>query len=271
MRVQNIKVNSTSNFTSLFRFSSYIDCNGEYRQTQNTTGKRKDLDYDELAMLAKQRFSKFDRINIMPMNGSDGTESYLLAHSILKVFGEKKAKEKIFPITVTDVDPFIINKFGKKGIVALEPDDIKAFGDKFDKYFEEIPMEELPKIENGYSLRARAFKLTPFFKNLFEFKVQDFQKRIENLKDDGNTVILIRNCLAQAFGHIQSMLLVNKLQEKMNGASLFVIGQYDRDRMRNFVPEMKCLFDYKEVGKNIFSKKRNKPLNFMQNMLKRWL
>ena len=262
-----VKPYSTAqNFTSLFRFSSYIDCNGQYRQTQNTTEKREDLDYDECASLVKQRFSKFDKINIMPMNGSDGTESYLLAHSLLKVFGEKKALEKVFPITVTDVDPFIINKFGKKGIVALNPEDIKAFGDKFDKYFEEISMDELPKIDNGYSLRAKAFKLTPFFRNLFEFKVQDFQKRIEKLKDDGNSVVIIRNCLAQAFGYVQSMLLTNELSQKLKGASLFVIGQYDRDMMKHFVPEMKCLFDFKEVGMNIFSKQRNKPLSVMQKI-----
>lgn len=260
----------SQNFASLFRFSSYIDCNGRYRQTQNTTGKRDDLDYDECARLIKQRFSKFDKINIMPMNGSDGTESYLLAHSLLKVFGEKKAREKIFPITVTDVDPFIINKFGKKGIVALNPEEVNAFGDKFDKYFEEISMDELPKIDNGYSLRAKAFKLTPFFKSLFDFKVQDFQKRVEKLQDTGNSVILIRNCLAQAFGYIESMLLAMKLEEKLKGASLFIIGQYDRDCMRNFVPDMECFCNFKEVGKNIFSKQRNKPVNFIKNLLCRY-
>ena len=102
-----MKINSFKtaiNFNSLYRRTTYIDCNGIYRESQNTTGKREDLDYDECAKLIKKRFSKFDKINIMPMNGSDGTESYLLAHSLLKVFGEKKAKEKIFPITVTDVD-----------------------------------------------------------------------------------------------------------------------------------------------------------------------
>ena len=254
---QTKQTNSSINFGSLFRFSSYIDCNGQYRQSQNTTGKREDLDYDACARLIKKRFSKFDKINIMPMNGSDGTEAYLLAHSLLKEFGEKKAKQKIFPITVTDVDWFIIYSFGKKGIVAFRPEDIDAFGKDFDKYFKEIPMSELPNIPNAYSVDTRAFKLTPFFKNLFEFKVQDFQKRITHINDEGNSVVIIRNCLAQAFGHVQSMLLVNKLNEKIKNSSLFIIGQYDRDMMKHFVPEMKSLFDFQEVGKNIFSKQSN--------------
>ena len=261
MRVQSItndyKYNTSINFKSMLRFSSYLDCNGYYRETQNTTGKREDLNYDEFALLAKQRFSKFDRINIMPMNGSDGTEAYLLAHSLLKEFGEKEAIEKIFPIIVTDVDTFVINKFGKKGVVALKPDDIAAFGESFNKYFQEIPMSDLPQEGIIYSETSRAFKLTPFFRNLFDFRVQDFQKRIQQIEDKGNSVVIIRNCLAQAFGHVNSILVVDKLQKKLKKNSLFVIGQYDRNKMKNFVPEMKCLFDFKEVGKNIFSKQPN--------------
>lgn len=254
--------NSSVHFTSInFRWTSYVDCNGIRRESQNTTGKRNDLDYDECARLIKKRFSKFSKINIMPMNGSDGTGTYLLAHSLLERFGEKKAKEKIFPITVTDVNPFIINEFGKKGIIALEPEDIKAFGKKFNKYFEEIPMSELPKIPLAYSQKARAFKLTPFFKNLFEFKVQDFQQRIIQVNDQGNSVVIIRNCLAQAFGYIESMLLVEKVDKQLKDSSMFIIGQYDRERMSHFVPDMKSLFKFKEIGKNIFSKQANLPFN----------
>ena len=267
---QSKQSNSSTSFGSLFRFSSYVDCKGQHRQTQNTTGKREDLDYDACARLIKKRFSKFDKINIMPMNGSDGTEAYLLAHSLLKEFGEKKAKKKIFPIIVSDVDPFIINSFGKKGIVAFQPEDIAAFGKNFDKYFQEIPMSELPNIPNAYSLNSKAFKLTPFFKNLFEFKVQDFQKRITQINDEGNSVVIIRNCLAQAFGHIQSMLLVAELEQKMKNSSLFIIGQYDRDMMKHFVPEMKLFFDFHEVGKNIFSKQRNLS-NYTNSLLTKFL
>ena len=181
-------------------------------------------------------------------------------------FGEKKAKQKIFPITVTDVDSFIIYSFGKKGIVALMPEDIDAFGKDFDKYFEEIPRSELPNIPNAYSLNARAFKLTPFFKNLFEFKVQDFQKRITHIKDEGNSVVIIRNCLAQAFGYVESMLMVAELDKKIKNSSLFIIGQYDRDMMKHFVPGLKTFFDFHEVGKNIFSKQSN-----LSNYTNSWL
>ena len=263
--------NNITNFTSLYRRTSYIDCNGVFRESQNTTNKRNDLDYKECANLIKKRFSEFDRINVMPMNGSDGTESYILAHYLLEEFGEKKAKEKIFPITVTDVDSFIINKFGKKGIVALTPNDIEAFGNKFDTYFEEISMSELPNIPFAYSLNSKAFKLTPFFKSLFEFKQQDFQNRVSELKDEANSVVIIRNCFAQSFGYVQTMLFVAELAKKLQKTSMFVIGQYDRDCMKYFVPEMKSIFGFKEIGKNIFSRQANSPLESMTMFVKKFL
>lgn len=231
----------------------YVDCYGYKRDSQNTTARREDLDYMRLAKIAKRRFSKFDKINIMPMNGSDGTEAYFIADAVLRVFGEKKAKEKIFPIVVSDVDKFIIENFGQKGVVCLTPEDKKAFGKNFDKYFEEIPMSELPQIPNAYSLRSKAYKLTPFFKELFQFKTMDFQERMGQVSDAGNSIVIIRNCLAQAFGWPETGLICAKMMNILKGASLFVIGGYDRLSLPDMVSTLK-IFDFREVGENIFSK-----------------
>lgn len=239
-------------FGTLFRFSSYTDCNGYSRQTQNTTAKRSDLDYIELAKIAKRRFSEFERINVMPMNVSDGTEAYMLAHAFIKVMG-KRANEKIFPIEASDVDSFIINNFGKKGVVSFEPEDIEYFGKDFNNYFEEIEMSELPNI-NGYSLRAKAFKLKPAFKELFRFNVEDFQSRIKKVKDEGNSIVIIRNCLAQAFGWPEAGLICHRVGEILKDTSLFIPGQYDRENLRDMDITLKSLCDFKEIGKNIFSK-----------------
>lgn len=241
------------NFTSLFRFSSYKDCYGRRRETQNTTAIRDDLNYTQLAKVAKQRFAKFDKIKVMPMNGSDGTEAYFIADAFLRVFGEKEAKKKVFPILVTDIDSFIIDNFGKKGIVSFTPDEIEAFGKNFNKYFEEIPMQELPQIPNAYSVRAKAFKLTPFFKELFQFQQADFQLRLRLTKDKGNSIIIIRNCLAQAFGWPETGLIEHQVLDTLKGGSLFVIGGYDRWRLPDMVPTLKN-FGAKEVITNVFSK-----------------
>ena len=240
-------------FQSLFRLSHYTDCFGRYRYTQNSTGIRDDLSYDELAQLVKKRFSKFDKINVMPMNGSDGTESYLIANSILNTFGEKAAKEKVFPILVTDVDPAIIEQYGQKGLVALKYEDIDAFGDNFNKYFEKIDKWLLPQ-EIWYAKDSSAFRLTPEFKKLFKFEVMDFQKRMLQANDTGNSVFIIRNCLAESFGIAESDIIISKLGKIMHPDSLFVIGGYDRKRMSGMIDSLNNA-GFKEVGKNIFSLK----------------
>lgn len=238
-------------FKSLFRMAYYTDCYGNYRYTQNSTGVRDDLNYNELAALMKDRFSGFDRINLMPMNGSDGTESYLIANSVLKTFGEDEAKKRIFPVLVTDVDPMIVEKYGKKGIVAFKPEDIEAFGEDFNKYFEKINRGLLPQ-EITYSVDTTAYRLKPEFRNLFSFEVMDFQKRMKEVSDTGNSVFIIRNCLTESFGSAATEKIISDLSKIINPNSLFVIGGYDRLRMSDFVPNLKK-YGFKEIGKNIFS------------------
>lgn len=238
-------------YGSLFRTTYYVDCNGQYRYTQNSTEVRDDLDYDELANLIKTRFSKYDKINILPMNGSDGTESYLIANSILNTIKDNTVKEKIFPIRVTDVDSAIIENYGQKGVVALKEDDIKAFGSSFDKYFEEINIRLLP-YDATYSKEAKAFRLKPDFKKLFTFNVQDLQERIQDVNDYGNSVVIIRNCLAETFGKDETRNLISKLSKILHPNSLLVIGGFDRKRLSSLIPDLEY-FGFKEVGKNIFS------------------
>ena len=249
----------TLNFTSLYRQTHYKDCNGLFRSTQNTTCARDDLDYVEFANLAKEKFKNFDKINIMPMNGSDGTEAYLIANALIDVFGKEDAEKRIFPIEVTDIDKFIIENFGKKGIVALEPEDVEHFGKNFNKYFEEIPISELPNVEYAYRPNAKAYKLTPEFRKYFKFNVMDFQQRLGNLKDEGNSTVIIRNCLAQSFGDFGTGAIIELVGQKLKDTSLFIIGGYDRAIMSNMVPYMSIL-NFKEIGKNIFGFEKIKNL-----------
>lgn len=160
---------------SLVRYTSYIDINGIKRFSQNSTCARLDLNYTELAKIIKERFKHFKKINILPMNGSDGTEAYLIANAIINTFGLKEAKKKVFPIEVTDIDPYIIESFGKKGIIALEPCDEKLFGENLNVFFEKTDKTELP-VGPIYPVQDyNAYKLKPEFKNLFTFKVMDLQ------------------------------------------------------------------------------------------------
>lgn len=266
MKIAHNQSHST-NFNSLYRQTCYVDCNGVLRGTQNTTAAREDLDYVKFAQILKTRFEKFNKINVMPMNGSDGTEAYLLANAIIDVFGKEDAEKKVFPIKVTDVDDFIISNFGKKGIVAFEPKDIKHFKPQnFSKYFLEIGPWNVPKITNGYSEDTKVFKLKPEFRKYFQFEVMDLQERLENIKDKGNSVVIIRNCLKQSFGENETLKIINKIQTKLKAQSLFIIGGFDRMMMPNIVKYMTNL-KFSEIEKNIFSSPTKNLLKQISNMI----
>ena len=245
-------ISNRTSFTSLFRLSSCKDSFGVERSTQNSTSSRDDLNYDELAEIAKNRFKKYEKINIMPMNGSDGTESYCIANSILKTFGESDSKKRIFPIIVSDIDNDIIENYGKKGIVALGKKDENLFGKNLSKYFDSTNMSELPDIAR-YPKDAKAYKLKPQFRENFKFETMDFMNRLKNIKDEGNSIILIRNCLAQSYTSWERSLLLSELDNIIHDNSLFVIGGYDRANIPDFVKELET-YGFKEIGKNIFSK-----------------
>lgn len=193
----------------------------------------------------------------MPMNGSDGTEAYLIANSILNIFDVKTLK-KIFPILVSDVDSYIINSFGQKGIVSLSDDETRIFGKNLYKYFEEIDKSMLPK-GSEYSLSSRAYMLKPDFKKLFKFDVMDLQKRIANTKDIGNSIFIVRNCLAQSFGSVDTTLILYNLKNAMHKNSILVIGDYDREKLPILLKTLDIL-NFKEIGKNIFAIKDNKDI-----------
>ncbi len=259
-------ISNRTSFTSLFRLSSCKDSFGVERSTQNSTSSRDDLNYDELAEIAKNRFKKYEKINIMPMNGSDGTESYCIANSILKTFGESDAEKRIFPIIVSDIDTDIIENYGKKGIVALGEKDENLFGKNLSKYFDSTNMSELPDIAR-YPKDAKAYKLKPKFKENFKFEVMDFMNRLKTTKDEGNSIILIRNCLAQSYTSWERSLLLSELDNIIHDNSLFVIGGYDRANIPDFVQELET-YGFKEVGKNIFSKNNTVYSKLAEPMIK---
>lgn len=259
-------ISNRTSFTSLFRLSSCKDSFGVYHLTQNSTNSRDDLNYDELAEIAKNRFKEYEKINIMPMNGSDGTESYCIANSILNTFGESDAEKRIFPIVVSDIDTDIIENYGKKGIVALEKKDENLFGKNLSKYFECTNISELPDIAI-YPKEAKAYKLKPQFRENFKFEVMDFMDRLKNIKDEGNSIIIIRNCLAQSYTSWERTFLLFELDNILHDNSLFVIGGYDRANIPNLVKELE-IYGFKEVGKNIFSKNSNIYSKLVEPMIK---
>ena len=212
-----------------FTFTSYKDCYGITRETQNTTGKRGDILLKDFADVIKHRFKHFDRVNIMPMNVSDGTEAYLMANAIIRNEGRETFEKKYSPIKASDVMPNVINNYAKNGLLHLYNAEVSEFdgiGMNVLKEVNEADYKDkiIPQLYNPDKL----YKLSKEYRKHFDFQVEDLQARIQDLKDEGNSVIAIRNCLKQSFGDTMSSLIIIKLMNIMRGASLLITGDYDR-------------------------------------------
>lgn len=252
MKIQNVE---NLSFKSIrYRNSLYMDKDGVMRTTQNTTQVRPDLDCRRLAKVIRENFADREKINIMPMNCSDLTEGYAIASAIIDEFGEDEAKKRFFPIQASDVDEFMIDKFAKKGLVALDNWDTMTIGEEnIKKYFNELPDDtKFPLNDSFFRPNSKKFQAKDEFRSLFEVDCVDFQKRIENLDDGGNSVVLITNCLADSFG-LDAENVINSLSDKLKMGSLFVTGLYDRINL----PELRYWLkngDFLEISPRIFYK-----------------
>ena len=259
MRVQSVItpcINNNLSFGSLdFNSYEYVDYKGKLRKSQCTTGRRTDLNYDNAADIIIKRFRDFDNVKIMPMNVSDGTEAYFLANSIIRKVGFEEFKKRYAPICASDVYAPVIKSYPANGIVFFNKEEFSHFNNQRKILFRKVnPKIYETSVINPIDLQYKnLYKLMPDFRNCFNFQAIDLQKRLKLLKDQGNSVILIRNCLYHSFGEGESIEIIKKVASKLKGESLFIIGGFDRVKMPEFMTAMNKYF--KEIDYNIFQKK----------------
>ena len=157
------------------------------------------------------------------MAGSDGTEEYAIANSIIGKMGFENAQKYVFPIEVSDVSPKIIEQYGKRGVVFLLDKEIEKLK-HISKY--------LKCTGNTYPQWSvyKEYSLSSEFRNCFTFEVMDLQEKIEKFppkKENELCIFVIRNCLAQAFGSLETGMLLNKMAEHLPYESLAIFGDYD--------------------------------------------
>lgn len=245
--------NCKPSFKSMgFTFGTYRDCFGINRETQNTTALRKDINLDDFANLTKWRFRNFDTVNIMPMCVSDGMEAYMFSNAIIKKEGIEKFKKK-YRVTASDVMPNVINNYAKNGLLHLYDNEVSLFDGLGMDVLKEVSQEDyIDKIVPQATYPDKLFKLSDEYRELFDFHVEDLQSRVYDLKDKGNSIILIRNSLRQSFGGIKSAIILHSLRMRMNGASILITGDYDRN-LRHINDTLKDCFV--ELAHNIWGLK----------------
>ena len=258
-----------------FKAYEYVDYKGNVRKSQCTTAKRNDLNYENTADIIIKNFEKYDKVKIMPMNVSDGTEIYFLSDSIIKKIGFKNFKEHFSPIIASDIYAPVIKSYPKNGIIFLEDAEAAILKENSANLINKVNVKDyITHILNPSDINnKKLYKLNPEFQECFKFQILDFQERLKLLRDKGNTVVMIRNSLYHSFGENEASNIVKNVANKLVKNSLFIIGGYDRMKMPDkFVKTLKIYFD--EIDLNVFRKKAivNNPskysiINILRNSI----
>ena len=117
-------------------------------------------------------------------------------------------------------------------------------------YLNDVSGLDLSKENIHKTQKSRPLSFVQFY--------EGFMMAVDALEDEGNTVAIIRNCLKQSFGeNYTKEVLIPKFAEKLKGASLLMIGDYDRKKLSyngKLFPEMLKEAGFVEIMYNIFGR-----------------
>ena len=121
-----------------------------------------------------------------------------------------------------------------------------------EKYFEKL--NSPIKIKDNIMSDAQGYEVNSKIRNMVKFKESDILSELKNIKDEGNTVVNIRN----VFPYLNEKYIndiLDTLSKKLKSGSIFVFGHFDnkvpnfRQRLHDlgfFSPNMSCNFVQKK-------------------------
>ena len=261
--IKHMKIlNSTNKITPKINFQSssreYIDDNLRY--TNCTTGQiltctnilRDDLEWENFAKIIQENFKDKEKVQCFSLGCSDGSEAYSLA-IMLDDIGEELDK---YSILAVDRDPEII-KYANQRRINLEQGDFGALGkvlkNKREYFINEDDAIDIPN-EMYYKL-YRSYEPIDRIKKPVTFEQNDVIRTIRKIKDDGNTVLMLRNIMPYIATkrHEEIFYTIKKVLKK---GSLLVVGNYDTYTKFEQLLEHHtyCKHDFAVVGKRIFKR-----------------
>ena len=192
---------------------------------------REDLDWFGLVQFMKNHFINKDKVNIFSLACSDGSEAYTMAISILENIPEK-IQSKFLPIYASDIDKEILKaaKSGRINIHSVEflfPE--RTYGCSLEKYFDN---RSVSIMINGDDISETdtisSYQPIKELKNSVIYKHSDILTELNNIKDQGNSVILCRNVFPYlSYKYVDDVIETAK--NNLKTGSLFIIGDYDID------------------------------------------
>ena len=190
---------------------------------------REDLDWVELVYYMKHHFKNKDSVNTCSLACSDGSEAFTFAISVFENLPEN-IQAKFLPIHASDIDEEIL-KAAKSGRINIDTIEFllaeRMYNCDIEKYFNKPSASIIIKgDEISETDTISSYQVEQKLRNAVKFKKSDILTELNNLKDNGNSVILCRNVfpyLSQKY----TDKVIETAQKKLKKGSLFIIGDYD--------------------------------------------
>lgn len=223
--IQNYNAQSHKSPTFGLNGHSYTEFLGLKRIYNSTILFRGDLNWDNFAKKIIEIFKDKKSVNIYSAACSDGSEAYTLAISLLNELGEKNSK-KFFPIIASDKNKNII-KAAKQKILNLCDVEVRN-RPWLDKYLQKSDKKILIQPDDMLqSLCCETYHVKPNLADKVRFEKLPLLKRIEQIEDDSNTILMCRNVFPYFNGRKEVKKVVEEAAKKLKPGSLFVVGDFD--------------------------------------------
>lgn len=217
---------------------------------------RNDINWTDFAKYEIENFKNKNKVNIIQLGASDGSEAYTQIISLLEN-GDYSTVKKFFPIMAYDIDDTIVNIARTKllNLNGVDESEIADNCNNFHKYFSKsgtrlkIPNNLYEHFKSFNSIYT-TYKVAPILTNNVCFHKGDIFQLVPNIKDDSNTIVLCRNMLAY-FSPNKIEKVVAALSQNLKSSSLVVTGKLEERLVNFYIRE----YGFEEVMKNVFRKR----------------
>ena len=190
---------------------------------------REDLEWNVLMKFIKQHFANKEKVNVYSLAASDGSEAYSFVVSVLDWLPQE-LHNKFLPVFASDIDKEVINS-AKSGRINLYSAEIyraeRYYGINTNKYFTEPKASVF--LNGDYiseSEYVSSYKVADIVRNSVKFKQSDILTELNNIKDDGNSIVMCRNVFPY-LNKEYTEKIINTAKHNLKEGSLFIIGDFD--------------------------------------------
>lgn len=213
---------------------------------------REDLEWENFAKIIQENFKDKEKVQCFSLGCSDGSEAYSLA-IMLDDIGEDLNK---YSILAVDRDPEVIN-YANQRRINLEQSDLgelkKVLKNKKEYFINEDEAIDIPN--EIYHKLYRSYEPIDRIKKTVTFEQNDVIRTIRKIKDEGNTVLMIRNIMPYIATkrHEEIFYTIKKILKQ---GSFLVLGDYDSyTKFKELLEHHTfCKKNFVETAKNVYKK-----------------